>query len=55
VLYSGPLSNAKAVFAVGTFDLVAEIWDGVGAFTEYSIDPAFKVKANLLYICIFRA
>jgi hypothetical protein len=46
VLYSGPLSNAKAVFAVGTFDLVAEIWDGAGAFTEYSIDPAFKVDPS---------
>jgi hypothetical protein len=49
VLYSGPLSSVVAVYPAGTFDLQAEIWDGNGAFTTYTIDPVFKVSINDIY------
>lgn len=41
LLYAGPLDNTKAVFGVGKFYLIAEIWDDAGAFATYVIDPAF--------------
>ena len=44
LLYAGPLDNAKAVFGVGKYHLLAEIWEEAGAYATYDIDKAFKTE-----------
>ena len=42
MLYAGPLSEAKVIFPVGEFRLIAEIHEEAGAYTTYTINPKFS-------------
>ena len=42
IFYSGPNADAKVVFPVGIFRLMAEIYDETGAYTTFEIAKVFS-------------